>query len=131
MKRLIEGYATIEDYGNENLKITFHTNVNFMKYLGVGGKDITDIILEKLNEGEIKITGKPLIYDAGYKRHRVYVKNMPSKPYPEYLKKDIFGREYVPGNQPYICPPRVSEKEVTYISNHYTIIIEKDEYGII
>lgn len=121
MKRLIEGYATIEDYGRENLTITFRNNI---KSNIKSGRDITDIILEELDNGGIKITGKPLIYDAGYSRHRKYVKNLSSRPHSEYLKKDIFGREYVPGHQPYVCPPRVSEKEVTYISNHYTIIIK-------
>jgi hypothetical protein len=124
MKTLIEGYARIEDYGCENLKITLHNNQDFMKYLGGGGKDITDIVIEELNNGGIKITGKPLIYTAGYTRSRKYIKNMLSRPYSEFLKKDIFGREYVPGHQPYVCPPRVSEKEITYISNHYTIIIK-------
>ena len=124
MKRLIEGYATIEDYGRENLKITLHNNQNFMTYLGVGGKDMTDIVIEELSNGGIKITGKSLIYTAGYTKSRKYIKNMLSRPYSEYLKKDIFGREYIPAHHPYLCPPRISEKEVTYISNHYTIIKE-------
>jgi hypothetical protein len=122
MKRLIEGYATIEDYGRENLTITFRNNIKLSNIKSE--RDITDIILEELDNGGIKITGKPLIYYAGYSRHRKYIKDIPIRPYSEYLKKDIFGREYVPGHQPYVCPPRVSEKEVTYISNHYTIIKE-------
>ena len=122
MKRLIEGYATIEDYGRENLTVTFRNNIKLSNIKS--GKDITDVIIEELNDGGIRITGKPLIYYAGYSRHRKYVKDIPIRPYSEYLEKDIFGREYVPGHQPYVCPPRVSEKEVTYISNHYTIIIE-------
>ena len=62
------------------------------------GEVYADVILEQLEDNSIIVSGKRVKRpDGGYCPKKTFIKDLKVRPEEKYIKKDIFGREYVKG----------------------------------
>ena len=62
------------------------------------GEVYADVILEQLEDNSIIVSGKRVKRpDGGYSPMKTFIKDLNVRPEEKYIKKDIFGREYVRG----------------------------------
>ena len=62
------------------------------------GEVYADVILEQLEDNSIIVSGKRVKRpDGGYCLKKTFIKDLEVRPEEKYIKKDIFGREYVKG----------------------------------
>ena len=90
---------------------------------GFFGIDVyVNVILEKF-DNELKITGNRILWDGGYSRNKLYVKNLKERPSEKWINRDIFGREYV--RWVYEYPAMEDKREKSVSTNSYTIIFNE------
>lgn len=87
------------------------------------GEVYTDVILEYLEDNSIIVFGKRVKSPSGYSHKKVFVRDLDVRPEEKYIKKDIFGREYVRGlwGSPLIIEDRISRipiKNFNIIKRH-------------
>lgn len=90
--------------------------------LGIG-EIYADVILEHLEDNSIIVFGKRVKSPVGYSPKKVFVKDLDIRPEEKYIKKDIFGREYIRGlwSSPLIIEDRISRipiKNFNIIKRH-------------
>lgn len=119
MKELVD-YAYLEELNSGELKIIIVKNEFDLCEIWSGSRQlITDVMIERSSDN-LKISGRKIYQTAGFELHRKLVKNLSHRPLPEYIQKDIFGREYVRGN--YKCAPEISKEVTVWETNNFTII---------
>ena len=74
------------------------------------GEVYADVILEQLEDNSIIVSGKRVKFPSGYSPKKVFVRDLDVRPEEKYIKKDIFGREYIRGlwSSPLIIEDRIS-----------------------
>ena len=88
------------------------------------GEVYADVILEQLEDNSIIVSGKRVKRpNGGYSPKKTFIKDLEVRPEEKYIKKDIFGREYVRGlwSSPIIIEDRISRipiKDFNIIKRH-------------
>ena len=99
-------------YGNKSIptiiKLIDEDHFSLTEVSGIG-EVYADVILEQLEDDSIIISGKKVKRpDGGYRLKKTFIKDLEVRPEEKYIKKDIFGREYVKGI--WFSPPIIEDK---------------------
>lgn len=104
------------------IKLIDEDHFSLTEVTGIG-EVYTDVTLEHLEDNSIIVFGKRVKFPVGYSPEKVFVKNLDIRPEEKYIKKDIFGREYIKGlwSSPLIVEDSISRipiKNFNIIKRH-------------
>ena len=91
------------------IKLIDEDHLSLTDVVGIG-EVYADVILEQLEDNSIIVSGKKVEQYSGYSLKKTFIKDLDVRPEERYIKKNIFGREYVRGlwSSPLIIEDRVS-----------------------
>lgn len=78
------------------IKLIDEDHLSLTEVTGIG-EVYADVILEQLEDNSIIVSGKRVNCNSGYSLMKTFIKDLNVRPEEKYIKKDIFGREYVRG----------------------------------
>ena len=113
-------------YNNKSIptiiKLIDEDHFSLAEVTGIG-EVYADVTLEHLEDNSIIVFGKRVKLPAGYSPKKVFIRDLDIRPEEKYIKKDIFGREYIKGlwSSPLIIEDSISEipaKNFNIIKRH-------------
>ena len=104
------------------IKLIDEDHLSLTEVTGIG-EVYSDVILEYLEDNSIIVSGKRVKVSSGYLQKKVFVRDLDIRPEEKYIKKDIFGREYIRGlwSSPLIVENKINRipiKDFNIIKRH-------------
>ena len=101
------------------IKLIDEDHLSLTEVTGIG-EVYADVTLEHSEDNSIIVFGKRVKISSGYSPKKVFVRDLDIRPEEKYIKKDIFGREYIRGlwSSPLIIEDKISRIPI----NNFNII---------
>ena len=108
-------------YEDGRMKVKLENLKEVLEKTSFSGKVyLVDVVLEIKENKSLELTGKKLLRDGRYTKHRILVKNLPERPHSRWIRKDLFGREYV--KWVYEFPEREDNYQKTYLTYNFDLL---------